>query len=304
MYRILVPLDGSPHAERALGWSEVIARALDAEIFLVGLVAPGDKVEDDLAIDVPGDRESFESRGDAMQSYLEEVNGRLQQVEPNAAPGIKSSAEVVLKGRTSGVLADFAKVQNVDLVVMAGDAFSGLRHGFRGSVTGDLVRAMGIPVISIGPRAADWPHVLPRIVLVPLDDSEHSRRILQLLAPLARACGSRLVLLRVVPWPTEVLAVQGAMIPMSLGKARDPRAEDLEQLAADLRAKGMETEVRVVYGDRVQSILETGDELHVGMIAMATHSREGLGHWLFRSVAEEIVAAAGVPVLEFHCAGD
>ena len=62
----------------------------------------------------------------------------------------------------------------------------------------------------------------------------------------------------------------------------------------------IEAEVRVVFGDHVKSILEVAAQQNVGMIAVATHSREGIGHWLFRSIAEDINAVATVPVMEFH----
>src|SRR5581483_12204707 len=106
MYRILVPLDGSLHAERALPWADALARPLNAAISLVSVVPasdptfPLDAIEDADEIDV------LEHEDSDAQRYLIEVAGRLAEERPDAPP-----PEWELIGGSSGkAIAEVARI--------------------------------------------------------------------------------------------------------------------------------------------------------------------------------------------------
>jgi nucleotide-binding universal stress UspA family protein len=50
-------------------------------------------------------------------------------------------------------------------------------------------------------------------------------------------------------------------------------------------------------GDPASRIVDDGAANAVDLIAMATHGRSGLSHWLLGSVAERVLHSTGVPLL-------
>jgi len=302
VYRVVVPLDGTLHAERAIPWADTLARQLNAEIVLVRVIPPGDSTVDIGGIEQPGSLGEYEEKETEVRSYLQEISARLQESREGAWP----AACEALGGDPGEAVAEYARTHATNLIVIAGHGYSGIGRLLHNSVTTQIVRDSGIPVLSVGPGAADRPVALPKTALVPLDNSELALDILEPLVPLARACSMRLILLRVLEEPAELVPVQGALIPVPFTGTTDPDASlaDLDQTANVLRAQGLEVEEKVSYGDRARAILSEAGDLDVDMIAMATHSLTGLGHWLVRSMAEEVSAKASVPVLEYHALHD
>ncbi len=73
--------------------------------------------------------------------------------------------------------------------------------------------------------------------------------------------------------------------------------EYLEEQAARLRKKGVETVCDVAMGDPVQEIVERARAAGVDAIAMASHGRTGLSQLLSGSVAAQVIERAGIPVI-------
>jgi len=119
-------------------------------------------------------------------------------------------------------------------------------------------------------------------VLIPLDGSELSQRVL---APLRSMLGadevSRVTLLRVLDDSDDEAAASA----------------QLESLASQLSAGGVEAAQRVVQGDPSEEILRVADELGVDLVVMATHGRSGLKRILRGSVAERVLRRCPRPLL-------
>jgi nucleotide-binding universal stress UspA family protein len=121
------------------------------------------------------------------------------------------------------------------------------------------------------------------------------RRVL----PLARELRWKVVLFSAAALPPQVLPIQGAAIPLGAMPEHVPTdfADYLERIKEELRKAGVDAEIRVDAGDPTEAILHAADSAHVGLIAMSTHGRGGIGRWLLGSVAEAVIHAATVPVL-------
>jgi nucleotide-binding universal stress UspA family protein len=143
-------------------------------------------------------------------------------------------------------------------------------------------------------------------VLVCLDGSPLSEQILPHVIGEAQCCKSKLVLLHVVPEPfiatPGIPGVAGG--PMKtpggleqLKKEQDEAGVYLEKMAAGLREKGIATETLVLEGDAGQAIIDYAHENDIGLIAIATHGRGGLGRVFFGSVADYVLKNSGLPVL-------
>ncbi|HWQ13325.1 MAG TPA: universal stress protein [Roseiflexaceae bacterium] len=146
---------------------------------------------------------------------------------------------------------------------------------------------------------------MTRRILVPLDGSPLAEAALPHAAALARAAGDELLLLRVVtPAETSQSLFWKATIPAELREeweeATLERADIyLRDTAARLRGAGLRVTTEVsAADDAAEAIVARADQdPHIGLVAMATHGRGGLGRWVLGSVASKVLQAVATPLL-------
>lgn len=126
--RILVTLDGSELAERALEPAAMLARTTGAELVLlrvtvpIYLWAPFMDIEPDL--DVARDRHLQQT-----EAYLQEVAERLRSRYEDLP-----IETVVLQGPVAETIVDYATHERVDLIVISSHGRSGISRWVYGSV--------------------------------------------------------------------------------------------------------------------------------------------------------------------------
>lgn len=139
-------------------------------------------------------------------------------------------------------------------------------------------------------------------ILVPLDGSVAAEQALMPAAQIARATGSTILLVRIVPlrmWPT---GWPGASIP---DDAYERLLEDegqvtrdyLSRIMGDLGAKGIAAQAHICRGEVTASLLSIETEFHVVLVVMTTHGRTGTARLALGSVADHVVRHGNVPVL-------
>lgn len=122
-----------------------------------------------------------------------------------------------------------------------------------------------------------------RKILIPLDGSELSQRVLPPLRHMLDEDGVTSVVLARVTGPGEDEA-----------RAR----EELERLVGLLVASGVPAQARLAVGrDAGEEILRLAGELEVDLVAMATHGRSGLLRLVRGSVAERVLRGCTRPLL-------
>jgi nucleotide-binding universal stress UspA family protein len=122
-------------------------------------------------------------------------------------------------------------------------------------------------------------------ILHPTDFSQHADRAFALACSLARASGSRLLVLHVAPIP-------------QLYTKRNYR----EEMEAALRRReapdpAVETGWHLLAGEAVPEILWLAKEIRCDFIVMGTQGQTGLARLLMGSVAEQVVRHAPCPVV-------
>ena len=134
-------------------------------------------------------------------------------------------------------------------------------------------------------------------ILVPLDHRFGTENALKVAADLARAGGSVVRLLHVVPMPTAVV-VDGRVVAYV-----DQESERLKHEAETYlrevgrRLAGVAVEYAVRFGDPAEEITEEARESGADLIAMATHGRTGVARLLLGSVAVAVLRRSEVPVV-------
>jgi nucleotide-binding universal stress UspA family protein len=145
--RIIVPLDGSNAAEAALPFAEELAKALGLEVILIQVIGIETTVHfGPMAPDswpVPSD---ILQRLDVVGSgYL---TGLAKQLKDK---GLTVQWEV-LRGAAGSRIVEFAREVPDSLVVMTTHGRSGFRRWVMGSVTDEVVRHTGEPVLVMRPH--------------------------------------------------------------------------------------------------------------------------------------------------------
>jgi nucleotide-binding universal stress UspA family protein len=265
---ILVPLDGSELAERAVPCAEQLAGTGETTLHLVGVV---DLLVHSVWAPVPIyiSDDTFARELTQMTTYLGGLEAQL------TARGMTVRTST-LTGSVAPILLDYERDEGIDLVVMCTHGRSGPARFALGSVAERLLHYGAVPLLMV--RAAGVPVNLTQVVDT-LDGSELSEAALSVAERLAGSVVKAVTLLRVV------------------GDAEDrPAAERyLEGHAARFRPDQILCTTRVEVGDPAEEILEVAGSNR--LVVMATHGRTGLTRWALGSVADRVARGGASAVL-------
>jgi nucleotide-binding universal stress UspA family protein len=141
LQKILVPLDGSELAETALATAAALAEATGAALLLLRAAeAPALTVGDPTEAQVVVVREAEE--------YLDAVKRRLQ------ADARVPIATAVWYGPAAEAIAEAARFNRVDMVVITTHGRSGLGRLLLGSIAESLLRSTATPTLVLHPDGA------------------------------------------------------------------------------------------------------------------------------------------------------
>jgi nucleotide-binding universal stress UspA family protein len=182
--KILFPTDFSPNAERALAHAVRLAGIDHGEIIVQHVVG-----------DYFGKHPHWATLFDIheLQKYIDGYAlGLFTRVVPNDDAGDVRMRTVISKGKPAEEIANLAREEFVDIVVM-GSA--------KGVITNKVLRMTDRPVLAVSARQPSPDetglHKLEKI-LVATDFSEHSERIVQRAFELKRAFGCAIYMLYVI----------------------------------------------------------------------------------------------------------
>lgn len=146
IHTILVPLDRSERAERALPVAERLAAAFGSTLLVAEVIEPVASLQD-----FPGPalvpqvyRELAEIEDQLTREYLDRVAADLRQ----RGRHVQVRA---LRGQPAPALLDLEESERVDLVVMASHGYGGLERFAFGGVADRIVRHGKAPVLVVRP---------------------------------------------------------------------------------------------------------------------------------------------------------
>ncbi|NPA89921.1 MAG: universal stress protein [Chloroflexi bacterium] len=139
------------------------------------------------------------------------------------------------------------------------------------------------------------PLAKPKHVLVPLDGSPYSERVLPLAALIARTYDAKLTLVSVLRMGRGLIALPSTHQKIEAG--RREREAYLKQVADRLRSEGIQVEYTVGVGPVAETINSLAQELGVDLLIVRTHGRSGVSRWVLGSTATKILQLSVKPVL-------
>jgi nucleotide-binding universal stress UspA family protein len=292
--KLLVPLDGSKTAEKALPYARYLAQDKNVVVELLAAVdvanmASHMSAERALHVDT-----MVEDAVRASEKYLQAIAGTF------TAAKIKTAVET---GRPEEVIVEKAAAEEDTLITMATHGRSGMNRWLLGSVAEKVLRGATGPVLLIrareGSRSEDGPP--PKSLIVPLDGSDLAERVLPKAMEFAKQKNLEIVLIRAYHIPTTAYAgVEGYALPMDdlLKSMREEACEYLEKKVADVNKLGIaKVSFTAREGLPADEVISFAKNLPRGLIAMSTHGRSGVRRWVLGSVTETVVRHSENPVL-------
>jgi nucleotide-binding universal stress UspA family protein len=182
--RILVPLDGSILAERALPHAVQFARIFGASIVLLRVLEVTSHTENPDPINPL----NWQIRKTEADMYLRGIAARVRQNLnlPEKKPGDETASGikveyVIREGRAAENIIDFAHTENIDLLVISSHGSGGLSRWNISGVTKEVIDLIYLPVLIV--RSYDLQEgsndrVHYRRILLPIDSSRRAENAL------------------------------------------------------------------------------------------------------------------------------
>ena len=140
---ILVPVDFSPHAERAFGFAATLAHRFGAKLTLVHVV-------DDSFVTGGWSSEIYVPNvPELMENLIADADRRLATLKASAAALGLTAETAVIRGRPAPAIVEHAKNGGFDLIVMGTHGRTGVSHVVMGSVAERVLRKAPCPVLTV-----------------------------------------------------------------------------------------------------------------------------------------------------------
>ena len=315
--RILVPLDGSPGAERAIPVAASLVHQTSGSLVFLHIVAPTAALQSVAALP---DREA--SRTEAMERVMADAASYLATIPVRYAKdleGLLTEMDIAF-GTASPTLHSAARQERADLIVLCRHHEVGLGQWGLESITQQVMRHSPVPLLILNEHEQNMPILdgrHPLRIVVPLDGSLFAETALepalQMLSYCSAASPCELALVYVV----DLFAGEGTgdeethrsrYVTM---QALQSAESYLQAVAAhlskrsDCRPQSVHITCKVTSGVDIASTLlhqihrTKGSDQDVlpSLIAMATHGREGMLRLAMGSVAERLLNATTAPLL-------
>jgi len=281
--KILVTLDGSEPAEKALPYTVTIAKLKKSSVVLFAV---------SLTI--------FVDRRDRLfKSYLNDAAEKLKK------EGIKAVADTGY-GDVPAEIVKYANTNKIDLIIMATHGYSKAKRGMFGSISQKVLYGTEIPVLLVRSKSTKISPEFKKI-LVPVDGSPFSESTFPHAEELTKKTDRELFLLHICE-PPVVPSYGSRPINDKWKKYRDDMWAEMENQAtsylqkttASMKKKGIKVQSRVVKaqtGEVAKTIMKAAKEENIDLMVMATQGRSGASRWVYGSVANKIVEEYQNPIL-------
>jgi nucleotide-binding universal stress UspA family protein len=303
---ILVPLDGSERAERAVVLAARIARSAGSRLTLLQANTYPISAGVPYAMPVPT-TPAFDEEQRGIAEYLARV-ARWPGLR-----GIRVATRIVI-GPAAAAILDTAREREIDLIVMSSHGRSGPTRWALGSVAEHVARHASAPALVLREtgRLAALEHVdldRPLRILVPLDGSHFAETAIipaaNLITALAAPVRGALHLILVLP-PSETAR---ANMPDAL--AQDGVRTYLQRMAVRLQvaypdlvlswsvASNRDVAATLIHAAEAGDVTTEGGGAAPGsdIIAMATHGHSGLAHLALGSMTARVLHGTKLPLL-------
>ncbi len=311
---LLVPLDGSSHAETALPLAAHIARSTGGTITLLRAVLPE-----------LGEAPYYYSRSGVLaeevhETLIEDAQEYLERTaHSDLLQGISIHTQVLSELPAQAILHSVLP-EHTDLIILCSHGYTGLKRWALGSVAQKITRHSTIPVVVLTDRSQRSSLYSPEAArpvraLVALDGSSLAEASLiptaQLVALMSPSTTpGELHLMRVVKplhdreeraymkYDIDIRELTYREAKNSLNATRDwltqELATDLKLLVTSSIEENADIATTLIRAAEMGSGIAADS---YDLIALATHGRGGIKRWMIGSITERVLEEAKLPLL-------
>ena len=288
--RVLVPLDRSDNAERALPYARAWARTLEIPVTLITVVETAAEVFPKKLRDLDTRiQESMKS----SEEYLEKISRTF------AGASVQYTVE---KGKAEAAIITNAAADNRTLITMASHGRSGVGRWLLGSVAEKVVHGANnaVLVVRANQEMTSEGEAAPESIIVPLDGSNQAESVLLYIVELARAFHAKVTLLRAYSLKQIIFSFE--QYHPDLDGLKDALRWEaktyLDEKVGQLKSRGLvDVFCSVTEGDAPETIIEMGKGAPRTLIAMSTHGHRFILDILKGTTVDKVRHLVDVPVL-------
>ncbi|MDN3491107.1 universal stress protein [Winogradskyella bathintestinalis] len=272
MHKILVPTDFSEQAENALKVAAMLAKAHNAEIFLLHMM------------EIPmqqTDQGSAQSDIPETIFFMKLAQKRFENLMAEDYLQGVTVHETVKANITFNAIKDSCTELDIDFIVMGSHGASGLKEMFVGSNAEKVVRTSEVPVLVI--KNEHHSFNISDFVFAS-DFKNDNRETYKQAVKFAEAFGAKIHLLLVI--------TSGSFLTTYEAKTR---------INDFIFGQAFENYTITIHNDNTveQGILNVSKDLNADLIGISTHGRQGIAHFFNGSISEDLVNHAKRPVITF-----
>lgn len=250
--KVSIPLDGSDLASSAVPWATLITSAAKASVHLVGVF----------------ESEVNQENRDLLLDHLELTKAELEQRTSKVS--IHTFA-----GNAPKEIAEQARIENSDLIVMASHSRTGVLTRLLGSVSFWVLRFTSTPVMIVKPESGD---AVVRKILYPMDGRKSSEEGLSLAAGLS-----------------SILTIPLYLFHVTESGYKAPK--HVESSMSALKKLGTDVELIVQQGNPKEQITELVNSESGILTVLGSETATGIDVAKKGSVAEHLFANTIMPTV-------
>ncbi len=287
---IIVPLDGSTLAECVLPHIVAIAPMTHARVTLVHVMEPLQNERGSPAVDPV----EWHLQKQNSEKYLEQIAGQLKEA------GVLGVEHIILEGNPANSVVDFARNNNVDLIVLSTHGQSGLSGWNVSSVVQKILLRSYKSILLVRaylPSSAGMTKVRYKRLFVGMDCSPRSEFVLPFAISIAQYHKSHLILESVIERPQSISRFPPSdqdteFLNQFLEKNQQAASHYLNQLITQFSSmKEVKITAHVSTADKVIPVLhDLVEEANADLVMLAAHGYSGERRWPYGSVTTSFIA--------------
>lgn len=290
---LLLPLDGSPLAERVLPHAVALAKAFGAQLTLLRVV--DSNRESDLPRMI--NPMAWQMRKSEAEAYLDDIKKRLM------AEGVKSKV-LILEGNPAQQIIDCARSQDIKLIILASHGSGGLSPWNINSVVQKVLLRAFIPVMII--RSYHEIHeeltgLTYERLFIPLDGSKRAECVLPLAKSIASAHESKIIVTHVVEEPQlphqTPLNEEDQLL---INRFNEINVQEAKRYFSDLRDQFEDQEVETIIESSnkpTAALHDIVDREKIDLVLLSAHGYSGENRWPYGDIALNFIVYGTTPLL-------
>ncbi len=279
---IAVLLDGSKEAAQAIPMAKAVAKSTNAHVTILSVIKEPVTARQ---------KKTHQIVLSERKTYLKRVVNDFQNMGIDANYAVRD-------GSISEVTKQYIDEASVDLVITTTRGKSGKPHWLDGGVSRELVQSIDVPILIVKyledgyPSPPDIKHIL-----VALDGSVYSERVLPYARALATAFESNLMLLSVPAVPeVKDYRAPSEVVENIRDKAETNMRKFLRDIAHPLQKDHLRVKTFVQGSIPARTIVNVSEEQKADMVMLTSRGRGSLDLLLMGSVAEQVVHDTKIPI--------